>query len=155
MKRVFEEIKDKLAKRHSENRHTFHNDAWNVGIEQAEIIINQAMEEMIPGEISDGFHTFNELYHHRAVLFSVICNQHKTLAWKSLLHETGDMYEGMFIVGIETPEGQATYHYNINPYWAMFDVRILPCAPRWDGHTPEDAIKRILSLTELGKKGQK
>ena len=32
------------------------------------------------GEISDGYHTFNELYHHRAVLFSVICNSHPKLA---------------------------------------------------------------------------
>lgn len=28
------------------------------------------------GELSDGYHTFNELYHHRAILFSVICNTH-------------------------------------------------------------------------------
>ena len=29
---------------------------------------------VITGETSDGYHTFNELYHHRAVLFSVIVN---------------------------------------------------------------------------------
>lgn len=29
-------------------------------------------QEPITGETSDGYHTFNELYHHRAVLFSVI-----------------------------------------------------------------------------------
>ena len=95
------------------------------------------------GDLSDGYHTFNELYHHRAVLFSVICNSHKDLAWKSKLHDTGDMYDGMFIVGIETPEGQATYHYDIDPYWDMFDVKELPNAPEWDGHSPEEAIRRI------------
>ena len=26
------------------------------------------------GDVSDGYHTFNELYHHRAVLFANICN---------------------------------------------------------------------------------
>lgn len=100
-----------------------------------------------PGEVSDGYHTFNELYHHRAVLFSVICNEHIDKAWKSLKHDTGDMYDGMFIVGIETPRGQATYHYNINPYWDMFKVKELPKAPEWDGHTPAQAIARIASLT--------
>lgn len=95
------------------------------------------------GEVTDGYHTFNELYHHRAVLFSVICNDHKELAWKSKAHDTGDMYHGMFIVGIETPEGQATYHYDIDPYWDMFDVKELDKAPVWDGHTPADAIERI------------
>ena len=95
------------------------------------------------GEISDGYHTFNELYHHRAVLFSVICNSHPHLAWKSKKHHDGSMYNGMFIVGIETPEGQATYHYSIDPYWNMFHVKTYENAPEWDGHTPEEAIKRI------------
>ena len=98
------------------------------------------------GDVSDGYHTFNELYHHRAVLFSVICNTFKDKAWKSKKHDTGDMFDGMFIVGIETPQGQATYHYDINPYWDMFKVKELPNAPKWDGHTPEEAIRRISML---------
>lgn len=98
------------------------------------------------GNFDDGYHTFNELYHHRAVLFSVICKYNKDKAWKSKLHDTGDMYDGMFIVGINTPEGQATYHYYIDPYWDMFDVVELNRAPKYDGHTPTDAINRILSL---------
>jgi hypothetical protein len=51
------------------------------------------------GNLSDGYHTFNELYHHRAILFSVICNGLPENSWKSKLHDTGDMYDGMFIVG--------------------------------------------------------
>lgn len=100
------------------------------------------------GIVSDGYHTFNELYHHRAILFSVICNLMPDKAWKSRLHDTGDMFDGMFIVGIETPNGQATYHYDINPYWDMFKVKELERAPKWDGHTPTDAINRIAELLE-------
>lgn len=100
------------------------------------------------GELSDGYHTFNELYHHRAVLFSVICNLMPDKAWKSKLHDTGDMFEGMFIVGIETPNGQATYHYDVNPYWDMFKVKELEKAPKWDGHTSTEAINRIANITE-------
>ena len=103
------------------------------------------------GEFSDGYHTFNELYHHRAILFAVICNQFKNLAWKSKLHSDETMYDDMFIVGINTPEGPATYHYNIEPYWDLFDCKELPKAPEWDGHTPDDAIKRIYSLVEDNK----
>lgn len=95
------------------------------------------------GDVSDGYHTFNELYHHRAVLFSVICNLMPEKAWKSKQHDTGDMYDGMFIVGIETPEGQATYHYDIDPYWDMFNVKEVEHAPKWDGHTASDTIERI------------
>lgn len=103
----------------------------------------------IGGEVSDGNHTFNELYHHRAILFSVICNTYKNLAWKSKKHDDGSMYDGMFIVGIKTPEDMATYHYYIEPYWDMFNVPELEYAPEWDGHTPDDAIKRIASLNNI------
>lgn len=99
------------------------------------------------GDLSDGYHTFNELYHHRAILFSIICNMMPDKAWKSKLHDTGDMFEGMFIVGVETPEGQATYHYDIEPYWDMFKVKELEKAPKWDGHTSTDAVNRIENLS--------
>lgn len=99
------------------------------------------------GNLSDGYHTFNELYHHRAILFSVICNSMPDKAWKSKMHDTGDMFDGMFIVGIETPEGQATYHYDIEPYWDMFKVKELEKAPKWDGHTPQVAIDRISKIS--------
>ena len=100
----------------------------------------------INGETSDGYHTFNELYHHRAVLFSVIVKAFPDKAWKSKQHNDGTMYDGMFIVGIDTPEGQATYHYDIDPYWDMFECRELARAPKWDGHTPAQAIERIGKL---------
>lgn len=112
-------------------------------IRKAIKIVKEVAEDTEMGKISDGYHTFDELYHHRAVLFSVICNSQKDLAWKSKLHDTGDMYDGMFVVGIETPEGQATYHYDIEPYWDMFKVKELKYAPKWDGHTPEESIRRI------------
>ena len=103
-------------------------------------------EPVITGETSDGYHTFNELYHHRAVLFSVIVKAFPEHAWKARQHHDGTMYSGMFIVGIDTPEGQASYHYDIDPYWDMFECRELERAPEWDGHTPAQAIERIRKL---------
>ena len=104
---------------------------------------------VITGETSDGYHTFNELYHHRAVLFSVIVRAFPDQAWKSRKHHDGTMYDGMFIVGIETPDGQATYHYDIEPYWDMFECKELEYAPEWDGHTPAQAIDRIGKLEPM------
>lgn len=126
-----------------ENQHhrtMIENINWNIA-HFKELYPNYSM-----GEVSDTYHTFNELYDHRAKLFVVICSDHRQLAWKSKHHEDGSMYDGMFIVGINTPAGPATYHYDIDPYWDMFDVPELPNAPAWDGHTPSDAIQRILSL---------
>lgn len=109
-------------------------------------VIEATLGRGVTGDTSDGYHTFNELYHHRAVLFSVIVRMMPDKAWKSKLHHTGDMFDGMFIVGIDTPAGQATYHYDIDPYWEMFDCKELERAPEWDGHTPSQAIERIATL---------
>lgn len=94
------------------------------------------------GDLSDGYHTFDELYYHRCVLFSLICNQNNHIAWKSKKHYTGDMYDDMFIVGINTQYGQVTYHYNLK-YWDMFNVPELENAPEWDGSSPSDCIERM------------
>lgn len=98
--------------------------------------------------ISDGSHTFGELYDHRAKLFSIVCNQDFICekAWKSKLHDDETMFENYFIVGIETPKGQATYHYEMK-YWDLFHVKELDKAPKWDGHTSNEAIERLLSLS--------
>jgi hypothetical protein len=96
------------------------------------------------GKISDGYHTFDELYYHRMLLFAVICNTYTSCAWKSWRHHDGTMYEGYFIVGVTTPRGDYTYHYH-KDYWDMFVVKELPTALEWDGHQPKD-IDRLLSL---------
>lgn len=94
--------------------------------------------------VSDGSHTFGELYHHRAMLFATICNMNKDISWKSYLHSNGDMIKNFFIVGVDTPEGQFSYHYPLE-YWSVFKVEVLSLAPEWDGHTSED-IDRLLSI---------
>lgn len=117
-----------------------------------DVIVNYLADliepQPIDGNTSDGYHTFDELYHHRAVLFSVIVENFATRAWKSKLHADGTMYDGMFIVGIETPDGQATYHYDVEPYWNLFRCKEVDRAPEWDGHTPDQAIERIGKLVD-------
>lgn len=100
------------------------------------------------GELSDGFHTFNSLYHQRAVLFATIVNTYKELSWKSKRHENGEFcFDGdWFIVGIDTPKGNYTYHYPLE-YWDMFQCKELYKAKHWDGHTDKD-VNRLLSLCE-------
>ena len=99
------------------------------------------------GEVSDGFHTFNGLYEQRMILFAALVKAYKDKAWKSYRHEDGEYCfgGGWFIVGIDTPEGSYTYHYE-NKYWNMFDCVDLPRAKHWDGHTEADAETRLMSL---------
>lgn len=98
------------------------------------------------GDLSDGYHTFNGLYHQRLILFAALVKAYKDRAWKSYRHEDGELCfdGGWFIVGIDTPEGSYTYHYE-NKDFDLFDCEELPVGKRWDGHA-EDDVTRLLSL---------
>lgn len=113
-----------------------------------ELIIKniEKMNEGCTSKVSDGYHTFDELYDHRMILFSVICNSNKKIAWKSKIHADGTMFNNYFIVGINTKEGQFTYHYQLN-HWNKFNVKELEKAPEYDGHLPKDIV-RLLSLVD-------
>lgn len=109
-------------------------------------IINTEMSQLIDkGSISDGSHTFDELYFHRMILFSIICNENKENSWKSKLHDDGTMFDNYFIVGITTPEGDFSYHYKMDCWDYFKQIKELSNAPKWDGHQSSD-ITRLLSL---------
>lgn len=105
------------------------------------------------GEVSDGFHTFDSLYHQRLILFASLVNTFPTLSWKSHKHSDGEtpFGGGWFIVGITTPEGSYTYHYE-DKDWDLFRCKEVEKAPEWDGHTDKD-VGRLLSLTSEPEKG--
>lgn len=98
------------------------------------------------GEVSDGYHTFNSLYNQRCYLFVALVNAYKDQAWKSKKHNDGlnCFGGGWFIVGINTPDGPYTYHYELDK-WDLFNCQVLVVAPPFDGHTDED-VTRVLSL---------
>ena len=96
-------------------------------------------------EVSDGCHTIGDLYEHRTYLFAMSCKLYvpTVYVWKTKKHEDGTMYDDMFLVGIDLPEGQISYHIN-NRYWDLFDgVEEIPNAPEFDGYTSDDVINRI------------
>lgn len=96
--------------------------------------------------IKDNYHSMSELYFHRMCLFAVLCKTFSDKSWKSKLHHDGTMFDGgYFIVGIETPKGQYSYHYSLK-YWDLFECKILDKAPIYDGHEPSD-IDRLFSLS--------
>ena len=95
--------------------------------------------------ISDKWHTFDELYFHRMILFLSLQLAHKDRSWKSKQHHDGTMFDDSFIVGIDTPDGQYSYHYDLE-YWDLFKaIKELDKAPEYDGHTPKH-IERLFSL---------
>lgn len=96
-------------------------------------------------KISDGYHTFNELYNHRILLFIFICN-YNDKAWKSKYYSDGTFYDNYFVMGLNENDGeQITYHIPFK-YWDLCRCKKLERAPKFDGHTSYDVLNRLEQL---------
>ena len=114
--------------------------------EEKQYLIEQANTVSEIGEVSDGYHTFNSLYNQRLYLWAALVKAYKDKAWKTQKHNDGEpcFGGGWFLVGITTPEGDYTYHYEMKD-WDLFDCTVIDKAPVFDGHTDKD-ITRVMSL---------
>lgn len=109
------------------------------------------IDNINPGNVSDGYHTFDELYTHRCLLFIFLSKRFcKYQKWKSLKHDDGSSFEGWFIAGLDLRENIddepiiITYRIPME-YWDLCDSPVLTKAPRWDGHTSNDVIDRMIT----------
>jgi len=107
-------------------------------------------------DASDGYHTFTELYEFRkaynALLFNewhYYSNQQDSNFYpvKSKRHSDGELCfgGGWFVVSANTRCGQITNHYELKD-WDLFRIPEVEKAPEWDGHTPQQALERLLDL---------
>ncbi len=114
-------------------------------------------DEIDKSQISDGYHTFAELYEHRHALFVALCRVHNdwgetigmddTQVWRSKQHADGTMFDGWFIMGIaKAPGEQITYHLPIDLWNKTAFAPTLDRAPAWDGHTSADVLMRLWEL---------
>lgn len=96
-------------------------------------------------KMSDGYHTFADLYEQRLILSAALAKNNPH-AWKSKRHEDGSVPfgGGWFIMGFETDEGCYTYHYELKD-WDLFQCKELDKGKPWDGHTSKD-VRRLLSI---------
>ena len=104
-------------------------------------------------QISDGYHTFKELYAHRIALFIALCKllddrYHHHNVWMSEKHYDGSSYEGWFIMGISMYNGKQISYHLPTEYWDECKLvsNIIDRAPEWDGHTPADVLERLKQL---------
>jgi hypothetical protein len=105
------------------------------------------------GKVSDGYHTFDELYTHRHLLFCAMSKLvwskthfERLYCWKSNNHWINDevipVWEGWFLAGIELGSGMITYHLPLG-YWDLFSGIKRDIPPPHDGHTSQDVIERL------------
>ncbi|WP_447875185.1 Sas10/Utp3/C1D family protein [Serratia fonticola] len=105
------------------------------------------------GEVSDGYHTFNELYTHRVRLFTTLMRAHPDKSWFSHRNHEGIGEEGWILAGIDTPAGTVTYHLPVSEIPNLPPIFALDCGKEWDGHTPDDVLVRLLSLDGVSTSG--
>lgn len=114
-----------------------------------------------PNGVTDGWHTFDDLYKYRAYYNAALVNMivkeqknidsfintHKIDVIKSKKHYNGEKcYNGThFVVMIKTPYGQISNHYELK-YWKLFNCRTVKKAWKWDGHTMKESIERLEKL---------
>lgn len=122
---------------------------WDEGfstcIGETNDIITSLQQEQDMGEVSDGYHTFNELYYYRMLYNAAFFNLlPKNWVHKSKRHHTGEecFGGGWFIVMANLPTGQISNHYELKD-WDLFKVPEKEFADEWDGHTPQEAAERL------------
>lgn len=117
--------------------------------------INQLIKDtnVDTNEISDGYHTFGELYDHRNLLYILLSKYLKRIfyldgtVWRSKYHSDGSEIKGWFILGVgQKKDSQISYHVPAD-LWDVCQFAIeLDRAPEFDGHTSQDVLKRLKAL---------
>jgi hypothetical protein len=134
----------------------------NDGTETQEETVNKFIKSSSSAKVidtnmlSDGYHTFGELYEHRIVLFMILCRtfslQHKEdhEVWMTKTHSDGSVWDGWFVLGIlRAPGAQMTYHLPMEKWDECSEFAVVrDMAPEFDGHTSDDVLKRVKSLFE-------
>jgi len=106
------------------------------------------------GHLSDGYHTFDELYAHRIALWIALCRTKAAIiheswnpVWRSRLRSDGSGFDGWFVLGMfHQPGHQITYHLPESKWEECGFAVEKKRAPEFDGHTPADVIERISRL---------
>lgn len=108
---------------------------------------------MDKGNISDGYHTFNELYDHRNLLFINLCLTWYAERSDGTCWNNNGNYEGYFCLYFwGHGDKQISYHIP-NKYLPLVDKPFIDGGlPRieieWDGHTSADVIDRLKELAK-------
>lgn len=137
------EIKEKTKNKNAINRR----------IDKVIILLNDSIK--VPkdiGEMSDGYHTFNELYEYRmlynAALFNEFAKQGLYDVHKSRKHSNRQYpfdNPNWFIVIAELPTGQISNHYEMKD-WDKFNIPEKELANEYDGHSPRDVADRLTNF---------
>jgi hypothetical protein len=93
---------------------------------------------MDAGQVSDGYHTFNELYEHRCLVFLLLCERVGAVSWRP--HYEG--WDAVYLYLTLNPKSQISYHVPVK-YRPAYEHYPKASEGEWDGHTSEDVVTRM------------
>ena len=133
-------------------------------IKKDQLNINNDIQDI--GDLSDGYHTYKELYEFRKVYNAALFNEWaenletssdfgqalfnvpKYNVHKSWRHSDGELCfgGGWFIVSAMLPTGLISNHYKAED-WDLFKIpEVEKALHEFDGHTSEDVLNRLKKL---------
>jgi len=140
-----------------------------VMLEQTQGLIDCCPSE-VKEKLSDGYHSFEELYNFRKIYNAVLFNEWgkdigvpiiigsnpnvKPINTKYHVHKSWKHYDGelcfgggWFIVVAILPTGQISNHYKAED-WDLFQIpEVDKALYEFDGHSSQDVLERLKSLT--------
>jgi len=96
--------------------------------------------KIVDNDMSDGYHTFNELYDHRCLLF---INLALLLLPHRRVYKIDPEFEGWFCLYLETTSGQISYHIPSKYLFLIEENTKRDDNYKWDGHTSKTVIERL------------
>lgn len=97
--------------------------------------------KIVNGDISDGYHTFGELYRHRVNLFLALCaTMPEKVCWRE-----EESFGDWLCVYLELPTGQISYHVPGEYRPVLRDLYPQTESNPWDGHTGDQVAVRLLA----------
>jgi mRNA-degrading endonuclease YafQ of YafQ-DinJ toxin-antitoxin module len=115
-------------------------------------VINYLIKKFSLKNISDKYHTHEELYEFRKLYNAALFNEwnlsNKYNVHKSIRHYDNELCfgGGWFIVSAMLPTGLISNHYKLKD-WDLFQVPEVPKALfEFDGHTGKEVLERLTNL---------
>lgn len=153
MIKTFQDSLDELKRKDTKDIEDNNN---SISIQEInELLQNIKKEGKSIKDISDGYHTFDELYEHRHRLYIMLCAvlssiDNGSCVWRSKSHSDGSMFDDMFIMGInKDKDHQITYHLPMEKWDYTHYAETLEKAPEFDGHTPDDVLERLFKFLDF------
>lgn len=96
-------------------------------------------------DVSDGYHTFAELYRHRDLLMAALMLTDPKSAYVARSNSDGEAFPGYVVAVLTLPTGQISYHVP-EDFYAALTARGVPGLDwntEYDGHSSDDVAQRL------------